>query len=179
MALAGNPNSGKTTIFNALTGSRQHVGNYPGVTVECKEGRLRHRRHEITIVDLPGAYSLTACSMDELAARDFLVHQRPDVVVDVIDASNLERNLYLATQLIELGVPLILVFNMSDLAESRGCRIDTDLLSRRLGVPIVRTVGHKDEGIEDLKNALAGSGQMRELFGSHPTLPTIRRSKRK
>ena len=106
VALAGNPNSGKTTIFNALTGSRQHVGNYPGVTVERKEGRLRHAGHTINVVDLPGTYSLTAYSAEELVARSFLIEERPDVVVDIVDASNLERNLYLAIQFIELGVPL-------------------------------------------------------------------------
>jgi len=154
VALAGNPNSGKTTIFNNLTGAHQHVGNYPGVTVERTEGRLRHQRHEITIGDLPGTYSLTAYSMEELAARNFLIDEHPDVVVDIVDASNLERNLYLATQFIELGVPLVLAFNMSDLAEARGCQIDTDLLSKLLGVPIIRTVGHKGKGMEELKYTL-------------------------
>jgi ferrous iron transport protein B len=154
IALAGNPNSGKTTIFNALTGSRQHVGNYPGVTVERKEGRLRHGGHAITVVDLPGTYSLTAYSAEELVARDFLIEQRPDVVVDIVDASNLERNLYLAVQFIELGVPLILTLNMSDLAESRGISINADALSALLGVPVVRTMGHKRRGIDDLKDAI-------------------------
>ncbi len=156
VALAGNPNSGKTTIFNALTGSRQHVGNYPGVTVERKEGRLRHAGHTINVVDLPGTYSLTAYSAEELVARSFLIEERPDVVVDIVDASNLERNLYLAVQFIELGVPLILALNMSDLAESRGISINVDLLSVRLGVPIVPTVGHKGQGIDELKNAIVG-----------------------
>jgi ferrous iron transport protein B len=154
VALAGNPNSGKTTIFNALTGSRQHVGNYPGVTVERKEGRLRHAGHAINVVDLPGTYSLTAYSAEELVARSFLIEERPDVVVDVVDASNLERNLYLAIQFIELGVPLILALNMSDLAESRGFSINVDLLSALLGVPIIPTIGHKGQGIDQLKNAI-------------------------
>ncbi len=154
VALAGNPNSGKTTIFNALTGSRQHVGNYPGVTVERKEGRLRHAGQAINVVDLPGTYSLTAYSAEELVARSFLIEQRPDVVVDIVDASNLERNLYLAVQFIELGVPLILALNMSDVAEARGCAINVDLLSAFLGVPIVPTIGHKGQGIDDLKDAI-------------------------
>jgi len=154
VALAGNPNSGKTTIFNNLTGARQHVGNYPGVTVEKKEGRFRHEGHEIHVVDLPGTYSLTAYTIEEVVARDFVVDEQPDVVVDVVDASNLERNLYLATQFMELGTPLILAFNMSDLAEARGYEIDTDLLSKLLGVTIVRTVGHKGEGMEELKDAI-------------------------
>jgi len=110
VALAGNPNSGKTTLFNQLTGARQHVGNYPGVTVEKKEGSLRHGEMEIKVVDLPGTYSLTAYSIEEVVARDFVIEERPDVVVDVLDASNLERNLYLATQLMELGVPLVLAY---------------------------------------------------------------------
>ena len=156
VALAGNPNSGKTTIFNALTGSHQHVGNYPGVTVERKEGRLRYAGHTINVVDLPGTYSLTAYSAEELVARSFLIEEQPDVVVDIVDASNLERNLYLAVQFIELGVPLILALNMSDLAESRGVSINVDLLSALLGVPIVPTVGHKGEGIDELKDAIVG-----------------------
>jgi ferrous iron transport protein B len=159
VALAGNPNSGKTTIFNALTGARQHVGNYPGVTVEKKEGRLRHGNYEITFVDLPGTYSLTAYTIEELVARNFIIDERPDAVVDIVDASNLERNLYLATQFMELGVTLILAFNMNDVAEARGFEIDTDLLSRLLGVTIVRTVGHKGTGINELKDAIVRAVQ--------------------
>ena len=117
----------------ALTGSRQHVGNYPGVTVERKEGRLRHAGHTINVVDLPGTYSLTAYSAEELVARSFLIEERPNVVVDIVDASNLERNLYLAIQFIELGVPLILALNMSDLAEARGCTINVDFALRVAG----------------------------------------------
>ena len=154
VALAGNPNSGKTTVFNALTGAHQHVGNYPGVTVERKEGRLRHARHTLNVVDLPGTYSLTAYSAEELVARSFLIEERPDVVVDIVDASNLERNLYLAIQFIELGVPLILALNMSDVAEARGCKINVDLLSELLGVPIIPTVGHKGQGINELKDSI-------------------------
>jgi len=108
IALAGNPNSGKTTVFNNLTGSRQHVGNYPGVTVEKKTGEIKYKEHKISIVDLPGTYSLTAYSLDEVVTRNFIIDEKPDVVVDIIDSSNLERNLYLATQLMELGVPLFL-----------------------------------------------------------------------
>ena len=154
VALAGNPNAGKTTIFNDLTGIRQHVGNYPGVTVEKKEGTLRHAGHRIFVTDLPGTYSLTAYTLEELVARNFVVENAPDLVVDVIDASNLERNLYLATQLMELGVPLILAFNMSDVAAARGFQIDTELLEKLLGVTIVCTVGHKGKGIDALKNAI-------------------------
>jgi len=154
VALAGNPNSGKTTIFNNLTGGRQHVGNYPGVTVQKKEGRLHYQGRQINVVDLPGTYSLTAYSIEELVARNYVVDESPDVVVDIIDASNTERNLYLATQFMELGLPLVLAFNMSDVAEARGFNIDTEMLSRLLGVTIVQTVGHKGKGMEDLKDAV-------------------------
>jgi len=112
VALAGNPNSGKTTIFNELTGARQHVGNYPGVTVERKEGFRHYKDTELHIVDLPGTYSLTAYSAEELVARNFILNDKPDVVVDILDASNLERNMYLAVQLMELQIPLVLAFNM-------------------------------------------------------------------
>jgi len=150
IALAGNPNSGKTTIFNNLTGARQRVGNYPGVTVDKKEGSATHEGHQLSVVDLPGTYSLTAYSIEELVARDFIINEKPDVVVDVIDASNLERNLYLAVQLIELGVPLVLAFNMSDVAAQRGMKFDLELLSKLLGTPIILTVGHKRKGHEEL-----------------------------
>jgi ferrous iron transport protein B len=150
MALAGNPNSGKTTIFNALTGQRQHVGNYPGVTVETKAGTRSHRGVEIEVVDLPGTYSLTAYSLEELVARRFIVEQRPDVLVDIVDSANLERNLYLAVQFMELGAPLVLAFNMSDVAKARGIQFNLERLSVLLGAPIAATVGHKAQGIERL-----------------------------
>ncbi|NQS99708.1 MAG: ferrous iron transport protein B, partial [Candidatus Omnitrophica bacterium] len=150
IALAGNPNSGKTTIFNNLTGARQHVGNYPGVTVEKKEGNLKYRDYQIDVVDLPGTYSLTAHSLDELVARNFIIETKPDVVIDIIDASNLERNLYLATQLIELSVPLVLAFNMTDLANQQGFLIDREKLSVLLGTPIVLTVATKGQGMDQL-----------------------------
>lgn len=164
VALAGNPNSGKTTIFNDLTGSRQHVGNYPGVTVEKKEGRCRHKGYNLNIVDLPGTYSLTAYSVEERAARDFLLQEKPDVVVDVIDASNLERNLYLATQLIELRVPLVLAFNMSDVAKSRGLEFDLERLSALLGAPIVPTVGSRGQGRDALLEAIKAVGERRNGY---------------
>ena len=154
VALAGNPNSGKTTIFNGLTGSRQHVGNYPGVTVERKEGTLRHRDTEMIVVDLPGTYSLTAYSAEELVARDFIINEKPDVVVAIIDASNLERNLYLSVQLMELRAPLLLCFNMSDMAAARGLRFDLEKLSRFFRAPIVQTTGHKGEGLKELLDAI-------------------------
>jgi len=150
IALAGNPNSGKTTIFNNLTGARQHVGNYPGVTVEKKEGSFRYKDYEINVVDLPGTYSLTAYSIDEIVARDFVVEEKPDVVIDIVDSSNLERNLYLTTQFMELGVPLIIALNMSDVAKRRGFMIEKDRLSELLGVPFVVTVATKKEGMNEL-----------------------------
>ncbi|NLX13641.1 MAG: ferrous iron transport protein B [Phycisphaerales bacterium] len=159
VALAGNPNSGKTTIFNALTGGRQHVGNYPGVTVEKKEGQCRHGRTPLRILDLPGTYSLTAYSIEERVARDVLIHDQPDVVIDILDASNLERNLYLAVQIMELGRPLVLVMNMSDVARQRGLEFDLDLLSRLLGVPIVSTIGHKGIGLRELLDTAVEAGE--------------------
>ncbi|MEA1961615.1 MAG: ferrous iron transport protein B [Bacillota bacterium] len=154
IALAGNPNSGKTTLFNNLTGSHQHVGNYPGVTVERKEGVVHHKNHQINIVDLPGTYSLTAYSPDEVVARNVIINEKPDVVVNVVDASNLERNLYLTAQMKELGVPIILVLNMVDVSEHKGVKIDSDLLSTLMGLSIVRTVGVKNEGTKDLLDTI-------------------------
>lgn len=154
IALAGNPNSGKTTIFNSLTGARQHVGNYPGVTVEKKTGVFTHKGRRIEVVDLPGTYSLTAYSLDERVARNFVVDERPDMVVDVIDSSNLERNLYLAVQFMELGIPVLLCLNMSDELDASGRRLDVELFSKLIGCPVVRTVGHRSEGIDELKDAI-------------------------
>ncbi|HOF89642.1 MAG TPA: FeoB small GTPase domain-containing protein, partial [Armatimonadota bacterium] len=154
IALAGNPNTGKTTLFNNLTGARQHVGNYPGVTVEKKEGRCRHAGTEIHVVDLPGVYSLTAAAVDELVARNYLIEERPQVVVNILDASNLERNLYLTLQLIELGQPLVLALNMSDVAQRRGIQIDAARLSRLLGAPVVPLVSTRNEGTRALLDAV-------------------------
>jgi len=166
VALAGNPNSGKTTIFNELTGARQHVGNYPGVTVERKEGWCRHGDVELQVVDLPGTYSLTAYSAEELVARNFIIEEKPDVVVDVIDASNLERNLYLAVQLMELGVPLVLAFNMSDMARARGYELDIEKFSGFFGADIVETVGHKGSGMDKLLDAIVEAADRRaEAYG--------------
>ncbi len=167
IALTGNPNSGKTTIFNNLTGTRQHVGNWPGVTVEKKEGTIIHNGYRLRVVDLPGTYSLTAYSIEEIVARRFLVDQRPDVVVDIVDASNLERNLYLATQLIELGVKLILALNMADVAKARGHQIDADTLGTLLGVPVVFTIGTKNEGIRELLDKVVEVVEDRDTVSRH------------
>jgi len=150
IALAGNPNSGKTTTFNVLTGTRQKVGNWPGVTVEKKEGRIRKDGYEIRIVDLPGTYSLTPFSIEEIVARDFLLDERPDVVIDIIDASNLERSLYLATQMRELDCKVLFALNMADVAQARGIKIDAQKLSELLNVPVVFTVGNKQKGLDEL-----------------------------
>lgn len=156
IALAGNPNSGKTTVFNNLTGARQHVGNWPGVTVEKKEGFCNFQRHRIRVVDLPGVYSLTAYSLDEVIARDYVVEEKPDVVVAVVDASNLERNLYLAVQLLEMKAKLVIALNMMDVARSRGYQIDIKELSRLLGVPVVPMVAARNQGTKELLEAVAG-----------------------
>ncbi len=154
IALSGNPNSGKSTVFNAITGARQHVANYPGVTVEKKYGELEHKGHKIKVVDLPGIYSLTAYSMEEIVARDFIIDERPDLVVDIVDASNLERNLYLTVQLMEIGVPLVIALNMVDLASSRGIVIDHQRLSDLMGVPVVPMVARSNKGIEELLDTI-------------------------
>ena len=136
IALAGNPNSGKTTLFNHLTGSRQHVGNWPGVTVEKKEGTLKSNK-EVTIQDLPGIYSLSPYSLEEVVARNYLVHERPDAILNIVDATNIERNLYLTTQLLELGIPVVVALNMMDLVERNGDQINVDQLSKLLGCKVV------------------------------------------
>lgn len=150
VALAGNPNVGKTTLFNNLTGARQHVGNWPGVTVEKKEGTCEYEDCQFAIVDLPGAYSLTAYSPDEVIARDYIAEEKPDVVVNIVDASNLERNLYLTVQLLEMGANVIIALNMMDEAESRGYTIDIDGLSRLLGAPVIPMVANKNQGTTEL-----------------------------
>jgi ferrous iron transport protein B len=154
VALAGNPNSGKSSVFNSLTGARQHVGNWPGKTVERKLGRFVVDEFEVELVDLPGIYSLSAFSLEEMIARDYIVNERPDVVICVVDATNLERNLYLTVQLLELGVPVIVALNMSDQAAMRGLRIDTALLSQELGAPVVATIGSRGVGMDELRAEL-------------------------
>ncbi len=151
IALAGNPNCGKTALFNALTGIRQKTGNWPGVTVERKEGRIELDGREIRVVDLPGIYSLDASSPDERVTRDYLLSRDADLIVNVVDASNLERNLYLTVQLLEMGVPLTLALNMMDVARNRGILLDPERLSRELGCPVVPVVAVAQEGVTELK----------------------------
>jgi ferrous iron transport protein B len=150
IALAGNPNSGKTSIFNNLTGARQHVGNWPGVTVEKKEGRLIDQGATHSVIDLPGTYSLGAYSEDEVIARDFVLNEKPDVIINVVDASNIERNLYLTTQLLETGANVVIALNMMDEARARNITIDIPKLSKLLGVPVISTVATKKEGMKEL-----------------------------
>ena len=165
IALAGNPNVGKTTLFNAITGARQHVGNWPGVTVTKKTGKKTYKGTEIEVVDLPGTYSLTAYSTDEVVARDYVVEEKPDVVVQIVDATNLERNLYLTTQLMELGVKVVIALNMWDLAESSGDVIDTKKMEDFLEIPVVKTVADKGRGVDDLLDEIikeSGKGKHHE-----------------
>lgn len=153
-ALAGNPNSGKTTLFNDLTGSRQHIGNYPGVTVEKKEGIRCHKGYEINFVDLPGTYSLAGNSVEELIARDYIIQNRPDVVVDIVDASNFERHLYLAAQLFEMNIPMVLVLNMIDIAAKQGMQFNCAKTAEYFNCPVIATVGTKGTGIDALLEAV-------------------------
>ena len=153
IALAGNPNCGKTTMFNALTGANQYVGNWPGVTVEKKEGKLKGKRgkgEEIIVTDLPGIYSLSPYTLEEVVSRDYVLKENPDVIIDLVDATNIERNLYLTTQLIETGVPVVIALNMADLLEKRGIKIDVKRLSMLLDCPIIETSALKGEGLDKL-----------------------------
>lgn len=167
VALAGNPNCGKTTVFNNLTGARQHVGNWPGKTVEKKEGVCEFQGYHLKIVDLPGVYSLTAYSPDEVVARDFILEEKPDVVVDIVDASNLERNLYLTVQILEMRTPLAIALNMMDMAESRKYRIDIDTLSHGIGAPVVPMVANRNHGtdalLQEIVNVFEGKGERKEI----------------
>lgn len=159
VALAGNPNAGKTTIFNALTGAHQHVGNWPGKTVERKSGSFHYRGIDIDIVDLPGTYSLSAYSPEEVIARNFIINETPDLVVIVVDAANLERNLYLAVQVLELELPAIVVLNMVDMAQARGYQIDIQNLSAELRTPVLTAVARKGQGIHEIKEFIAQFAQ--------------------
>lgn len=153
IALAGNPNCGKTTMFNALTGANQYVGNWPGVTVEKKEGKVKSKKakgEDVVVTDLPGIYSLSPYTLEEVVSRDYVLNENPDVIIDLVDATNIERNLYLTTQLVETGVPVVIALNMADLLEKRGIKIDTKRLSMLLGCTIVETSALKQTGLQEL-----------------------------
>lgn len=162
VALAGNPNSGKTSIFNALTGAQQKTGNYAGVTVEKKEGTKKYKDYEINFIDLPGTYSLTAYSMDEIVARDFLINEQPDIIVDVIDSTNLERNLFLCLQFRELGIPIIGALNMSDQAAANGITVKEKVLSEILKIPFVKTVASTGKGRDELLDEIIKKAENKE-----------------
>ncbi len=152
IALAGNPNSGKTTLFNALTGSTQYVGNWPGVTVEKKEGKLK-KHDDVTITDLPGIYSLSPYTLEEVVARNYLIGERPDDILNIIDGTNLERNLYLTTQLVELGIPVVVAINMMDVVKKNGDKLNSQDLSRQLGCKVVEISALKGNGVMEAAEA--------------------------
>ena len=152
IALAGNPNCGKTTLFNDITGSKQHVGNWPGVTVEQKTGKYKKNK-EIEIVDLPGIYSLSPYSAEEIVARDYIVDENPDVLIDIVDGTNIERNLYLTLQVLETKIPTVIALNMMDEVEASGAKIDVKKLSKILGVPVIPIVARSGKGINELIHA--------------------------
>ena len=148
IALAGNPNSGKTTLFNALTGSSQYVGNWPGVTVEKKEGKLKGNK-DVVIQDLPGIYSLSPYTLEEVVSRTYLVTEKPDAILNIVDGTNIERNLYLTTQLIELGIPVVVAVNMMDLVRKNGDKIDIKTLGKQLGCEVIEISALKNEGSQE------------------------------
>ena len=152
IALAGNPNCGKTTLFNALTGANQFVGNWPGVTVEKKEGKLK-KHNDVVIMDLPGIYSLSPYTLEEVVARNYLIQERPDVILNIIDGTNLERNLYLTTQLTELGIPVVIAINMMDVVKKNGDKINIEELSKQLGCKVVEISALKGTGITEVAQA--------------------------
>ena len=166
LALAGNPNCGKTTMFNDLTGATQYVGNWPGVTVEKKEGKFKGDR-EVTITDLPGIYSLSPYTLEEVVARDYLVNEKPDAIMNLVDASNIERNLYLSTQLLEMGIPVVIALNMMDIVKKRGDVIDVKKLSKELGVPVVETAAIKGEGTRELVEAAKKAAAAKNAPAKH------------
>jgi ferrous iron transport protein B len=167
IALTGNPNVGKTALFNNLTGARQHVANWPGVTVEKKEGKVRLDDYEITVIDLPGTYSLSPYSLEEIIARNFIVDEKPDVVINVVDASNLERNLFLSAQIIDLGAKMVFALNMIDTAASKGIQIDQQRLAELWGVPVVPTVANRNQGTRELLEAAIRTAEERDPVSRH------------
>ena len=172
IALAGNPNSGKTTLFNALTGSNQFVGNWPGVTVEKKEGKLK-KSDNVTVTDLPGIYSLSPYTLEEVVARDYLIGTRPDVILNIVDGTNLERNLYLTTQLTELGIPVVVAINMMDVVRKNGDEINTEELSRELGCKVVEISALKNEGVTEAANEAISAAKGSRMIPKHSFCGTV------
>ena len=154
IGLTGNPNCGKTTLFNCLTGAKQKVGNWPGVTVERKTGHYAHQGKNIEVVDLPGIYSLSATSLDEKISRDFVISGQPDLILNIVDASNLERNLYLTVQLLEMKVPVLIALNMMDIAEQKKIKVDVDKLEETLGCTVVPIIAREGKAIDELKDSI-------------------------
>ncbi len=171
IGVAGNPNCGKTTMFNALTGAKQRVGNWPGVTVDRKVGNYRHSSKEVEVVDLPGIYSLAATSVDEEVARDYILSGEPDLIVNIVDASNLERNLYLTSQLLEMKIPMLVVLNMMDIAKSRNIEINIPGLAEKLGCPVIPIVAAKNEGTETLKSAINKASKEKSISATEIVYP--------
>lgn len=172
IALAGNPNSGKTTLFNALTGANQFVGNWPGVTVEKKEGKLKSKK-DVKIVDLPGIYSLSPYTLEEVVARNYLIEEKPDAILNIVDGTNLERNLYLTTQLMELGIPVVIAINMQDVLEKRGDKINVKELSRQLGCKIVEISALRDKGIKEATEAVIEAAESGKVVPKHSFSGTV------
>ena len=170
IALAGNPNCGKTTLFNALTGSNQFVGNWPGVTVEKKEGKLK-KHDDVIIMDLPGIYSLSPYTLEEVVARNYLITERPDAILNIIDGTNLERNLYLTTQLTELGIPVVIAINMMDVVRKNGDQINVAELSRELGCEIVEISALKGDGVMQAAEAVQGRQERKDHPDAHLLRP--------
>ena len=166
IALAGNPNCGKTTLFNALTGSNQFVGNWPGVTVEEKHGKLKGYK-DVTIADLPGIYSLSPYTLEEVVSRNYLTQERPDAILNIVDGTNLERNLYLTTQLTELGIPVVVAVNMMDLVRKKGDSINIKELSRQLGCPVLEISALKGDGIKEAAQAAIEAAKSGKTLPQH------------
>ena len=162
IALAGNPNCGKTTLFNALTGSNQFVGNWPGVTVEKKEGKLKYNK-EVTVMDLPGIYSLSPYTLEEVVARNYLIEERPDAILNIVDGTNLERNLYLSTQLMELGIPVVMAVNMMDVVQKSGAQINMQKLAENLGCEVLSISALKGDGIKEAADRAWAAAQDKNM----------------
>jgi ferrous iron transport protein B len=162
IALAGNPNCGKTTLFNSLTGSNQFVGNWPGVTVEKKEGKLKGHK-DVTLMDLPGIYSLSPYTLEEVVARNYLINEKPDAIINIVDGTNIERNLYLSTQIMELGIPVVMAVNMIDIVEKTGDKIYIDKLSEKLGCEVVEISALKGKGISKVAEKAVATAKKKKV----------------